>query len=315
MNNTLHSKIVVTGGSGFIGSRLVEKLYELGFENIVVVDVVPPKTNFCSYVEADFDNTETMTNVVKGAKCVFHLAAMIGVDNCRLHPNEVNEVNNVNTKKFIDLCIKQKVNRFIFSSSSEVYGNSTIIPYKEDASLQPISMYAKCKLEIEEYLAKIQADSKMTVGIIRFFNVYGPHQKKAFVIPIFAEKIMKDQSLVIFGDGSQTRCFTFIDDAIEGIIKVFQHTQSNYEIFNIGNSKEYSINELVNVFKTIVPNSKSEIVYENYGNNAREAELEILRRVPSIDKALRLLNFRATVSLEEGLRLVVNELRQEYGST
>lgn len=312
MNNLLHSKIVVTGGSGFIGSGLVKKLYELGFQNIIVVDVVPPKIDYCDFVEADFDNTKAMINVVKGAKCVFHLAAMIGVDNCRLHPDQVNEVNNINTKKFIDLCLKQNVERFIFSSSSEVYGNSTNIPYREDAVLQPISMYAKCKLEIEKYLANLPSKSEMSVGIIRFFNVYGPHQKSSFVIPIFAEKILHNQPVAIYGDGSQTRCFTYIDDAVDGIIKVFQYFQSNYEIFNIGNSKEYSVNELVKLLKTIVPNSKSEIVYQDYGNNSREVELEILRRVPSTIKASHLIHFEATTSLENGLLQVINQMKLEY---
>jgi len=315
MNISLNSKIVVTGGSGFIGSHLIEKLTELGYTTITVVDIVPPRTKGCTFVKADFDNTEAMKDVIQGAECVFHLAAMIGVDNCRLHPDEVNNVNNINTKKFIDLCDKHGVKRFIFSSSSEVYGNSTIIPYKEDAELHPISMYAKCKLEIEHYLADLSPKSEMTIGIIRFFNVYGPHQKKSFVIPIFVEKIMNNQPLIIYGDGTQSRCFTYIDDAVEGIIKVFQYDKSNYEIFNIGNSKEYSINELVKLLKTIVPNSKSEIVYQDYGNNSREVELEILRRVPSTDKALRLLGFRATISLEDGLRMVAEEMGRHYGDS
>lgn len=295
MREELDSKIVVTGGSGFIGSHMVQCLKKHSYTNITVVDVVLPKSGEVKFVKADFGDISTLDRVLDDAKYVFHFAAMVGVDKCRLHPDDVYRVNDTNTKKFIDLCVIKGVKRFIFSSSSETYGNSKDIPYREDGVPEPFSDYAKCKISIEKYLQHVSNYSKMTVGVVRLFNIYGIGQKKDFVVSIFVDKALRDQPLTILGDGEQTRCFTYVEDAVEGIFKTFRYIDTQFEIFNIGNPKEYTINQLANLVLEVVSDSSSEIIH------VRNSCFDIKRRVPNVDKAKEILSFSATTSLKAGL--------------
>lgn len=311
MDNT-NSRILVTGGSGFIGTNLIKNLQKYGYKNITVIDIVPPKVGGVNFIEGDFDDNKTISDILIKTDYVFHLAAMVGVDRCRLDPAGVRRINTVNTKNFIDLCVRNNVKRFVFSSSSEVYGNSINLPYKEDAKLEPISEYAKSKVEVEKYLYKIQKNSKTTIGIVRFFNVYGPEQRKDFVARIFVDNALNNKPLVILGDGNQTRCFTYVSDAVEGLFKIFKYNRTPYEIFNIGNPKEYSIKELAKIVLTSLPLSKSKIVYEEYGNGIRDSKLEINRRVPAVAKATTLLDFKASTPLKKGIENIIqNKINDE----
>jgi len=301
----INSRILVTGGFGFIGTNLIKNLQKHGYKNITVIDIVQPRVRNVNFVKSDFDDKKTISDILVKTDYVFHLAAMVGVDRCRLDPAGVHRVNDVNTKNFIDLCVKNNVKRFVFSSSSEVYGNSIDLPYKEDAKLEPISEYAKSKIEVEKYLHKIQKESKMTVGIVRFFNVYGPEQRKDFVARIFVDNALNNKPLVILGNGNQTRCFTYVSDAVEGLFKVFKYNRTSYEIFNIGNPKEYSIKELAKIVLACLPSSKSNVIYEEYGNDIRDSKLEINRRVPAVTKAETLLNFKAMTPLKNGIENII----------
>lgn len=309
MKNELDSKIVITGGLGFIGSHVNKYLKNRGYKNITIIDINgTAEYDGENRVTADFGNIDVVESVIEGADCVFHFAAMVGVDNCRLRPYEVRKINNIDTKKFIDLCIRKGVKRFLFSSSSEIYGNSIDIPYREDGIPEPFSDYAKCKLEIEKYLKDVQTKSDMIVGIVRLFNIYGIGQRDDFVIPIFVKRALKNLPMTILGNGHQTRCFTYVEDAIIGIFKVFRYSGSPFEIFNIGNSTENSINQLAQLVLEIIPKSSSKIVYFPHGVNVRNSDLEIIRRVPNIEKAQDLLDFRATISLKQGIINIVKSL-------
>lgn len=294
-------RVLITGGAGFIGGHLIELLLQDNNYQITVIDQYPPRQSEVKFIKADFHDHETTSKILRDIDIVVHLAAMVGVDKCRLNPEKVYEVNDVHTKEFIDLCIKQHIKRFIFSSSSEVYGNSKAVPYKEDAALDPISDYAKCKVEIEKYLAYISEQSDLTVGIVRFFNIYGPGQKNTFVVPIFLEQVLANKPITILGDGSQTRCFTYVKDAVKGVKKLIEYA-SKYDIFNIGNPKEFTIKQLAELILKLVPASRSEIIYQSYGSEARDASLEILRRVPNSEKAKDKLSFTANTPLAKGLQ-------------
>lgn len=309
MKDELDSKIVVTGGSGFIGSHMVQCLKKHSYTNITIVDLMSPKFNGVKFVKADFDNTKIVNSVLNDAKYIFHFAAMVGVDNCRLHPKKVYEVNDKNTKKFIDLCLNKGVKRFIFSSSSEIYGNSRDIPYRENGRPEPFSDYAKCKISIEKYLQQVSNRSKMTAGVIRLFNIYGVGQKKDFVISIFIDKALKNLPLTILGDGEQTRCFTYVEDAVEGIFKTFRYSDTPFEIFNIGNPDEYTINQLAVLVLETISDSGSGIIHEHYGAEIRNINLEIKHRVPDVNKTNRVLNFSTTISLKDGLIKVIEDSR------
>ncbi len=299
------SNILITGGSGFIGIHLIKYLQKHGHKDITVIDLISPKVKGIKFIKSDFNKLNIKAKALKNIDYVFHFAAIVGVDKSRLSPKSVIRINNVNTKKFIDLCVKMGVKRFIFSSSSEVYGNSKNIPFKENSKLHPISEYAKSKIEVEKYLKKYQNKFKNGVGIVRFFNVYGPGQRKDFVISKFIDNARSGKAIKILGDGNQTRCFTYVADAIEGLYRVFKYNKSRYEIFNIGSNQEHTVNELPKIILKNFPGSKSKIVHVGYGNGQRGCDLEIIRRVPAVYKAFKLLGFTAKTTLKSGVKQFV----------
>lgn len=305
------SKILITGGAGFIGIHLTNYLLSKGFTDITILDVSKPRIKNVKFICSDFSNFKEIGKILEDIDYVFHLAAMVGVDRCRLNPEKVKRVNYTNARRFIDLCVNKKVTRFVFSSSSEVYGNSKEIPYKEDSKLEPISEYAKSKVRIERYLKEITDKTNMTVGIVRFFNVYGPFQRKDFVIPLFVDNALHERPLIIFGNGNQIRCPTYVADAITGLYKVLICNKTKYEIFNIGGSTEYTVNNLAKTVLRTVSKSKSKIIYQKYGEGIRDSKLEILRRVPDVSKAAKALGFKAKVPLSEGIKMIIKETSDE----
>ncbi len=303
-------QVVITGGSGFIGTHLTKKLLEIGKYEIVIIDLIPPKVDGVRFVQAEIADLEKIKSYLSGSDVVIHLAAMVGVDNCRNNPEKVRQVNYEDTKNLIDFCAINNVKRFIFSSSSEIYGNSTEIPYREDGIPQPISVYAQCKLQIENYLKT--KTKPMGVGIVRFFNVYGPGQKDSFVVSIFLKAAINNEPINIFGAGNQTRCFTYVGDAVEGVANLVEYDKTPYEIVNIGNPNEVSIKEVAQLVLKNVPQSKSIINYKTYGDGeVRDISLEIDRRVPSAEKARDLLGFQAKTDLDNGISLIL----QTYAAT
>jgi len=296
-------KLLITGGSGFIATHLIKYLQTFDKYEITVLDIVPPKAENVKFIQASISELTKIESILNNIDCVFNFATMIGVDNCAKNPDAVMQVNYVDTKNFFDLCVKKRIKKIIFTSSSEVYGNSEDIPYKEDAMLQPISTYAKCKMMIENYLMEISRTTKIKVGIVRFFNVYGPGQKEDFVSSIFVKAALTDKPLFIFGDGQQSRCFTYVGDAVKGVYSLFKYNKSSYEIVNIGSKFESTIEGLAKIILSSIPESKSKIVFKNYGiDSVRESYLEIKRRIPATDKARKLFDFEATTNIQDGIK-------------
>lgn len=300
MNILNKEQILITGGSGLVGTFLTKELLKTKKYQIIVVDKIVPTVTGIRFVKSDFSNKKIMLRLLKESDYVFHLAAMVGVDNCRLNPKKVTQVNYTDTKRLIDWCVRSKIKKIIFASSSEIYGNSKKLPFRESDKPSPVSTYAKCKLAIERYLKKVQEKSPIKVGIVRFFNVYGPGQID-MVIPLFAEAASHNKPLTVLGDGNQTRTFIFVTEAVDGILKIFNF-DSDFEIFNIGSEEEIKINDLARIILRNFPNSKSNIVNVPYGGKFRERELEVERRVPSLDKAKRLLKFKPKTTVEQGIK-------------
>jgi UDP-glucose 4-epimerase len=297
----IHKRVLVTGGAGLIGRHLVPLLVSKGYQ-VTVLDQYKYDYPSVKFVQADFSNDSIIVPLLKQSDVVIHLAAMIGVDNCRLNPKKVIEINNTNTKQFFDHCVANGVKKIIFSSSSEVYGDSKDVPFKEDGKLSPYSIYGKNKILIEKYLFNLQKKSEIKVGIVRFFNVYGPGQKETFVVPIFINNCLTNKPLIVHGDGEQIRCFTYVGDAAQGLLMLSEYNKTPFEIVNIGRSFEYTMLDLANAVIKANPSSTSTIRLVPYGQSGvRSASMEVARRVPYTNKAKKLLNFVATTSLEEGI--------------
>lgn len=305
MNLLKKEQILITGGSGLVGTYLTRELLKTKKYKITIVDKIAPVQKRIKFVKSNFSNAKIMLPLLAKTDYLFHLAAMVGVDNCRLNPKEVTRVNYADTKKLINWCARSKIKKIVFASSSEIYGNSKKLPFRENNKPHPISDYAKCKLAIEKYLKKVQEKSSMKAGIVRLFNVYGPGQKD-MVIPLFVDAASYNKPLTVLGDGNQTRTFMYVSDAAEGIHKIFNF-DSDFEIFNIGSEEEIKIIDLAKIILKNFPDSKSSIVFVPYGGKYRERELEIYRRVPSIDKAKSLLKFKPKNNLKHGIKKYLNE--------
>jgi len=300
-----HRRVFVTGGAGLVGRHLVPLLVAKGYQ-VTVLDQFPCKLDSVKFIQGDFSDTSLVTPILNASDIVVHLAAVIGVDNCRDNPERVIEINNTNTQKFFDACVSARVHKIVFSSSSEVYGDSKDVPFREDGELSPYSVYGKNKVLMEKYLQKLHQKSGVKVGIVRLFNVYGPGQRATFVVPIFIKNCLTNKSLTIHGDGKQVRCFTYVEDAAHGILAICEYAKTGFEIVNIGRNYEYTMMDLAKTVMHALPMSKSKVVFIPYGENGvRSSSMEVMRRVPFTQKAKKLLHFEATTSLEEGINKTI----------
>lgn len=282
--------ILVTGGSGFIGHHLVKKLKNIGKE-VLVLDINEPKqeVDFVkgSVLEKDVLNKiKNQYNITE----IYHLASAIGVqytDKEKLITLNVIIEGTKNLIQFFD----DSINFFYFASSSEVYGSTNMATETDDPS--PFSTYGVAKIAAEEYVKVICENRGIRYVITRFFNIYGSHQSSSFVVPKFIEKALANDDLKLNNGGIQKRCFTFVDDAIDALIKIFKSNTQG--IFNIGNpDNHYSIKELAETILKLT-NSKSKIQI------LPEISHDVLERIPNIAKIKIQLGWIPKVSLEMGL--------------
>ena len=298
-------KVLVTGGCGFIGRYIVARLLEFDSE-VTVYDCNSsespvrhdPRVNL---VQEDVRNFEELNRATRGQDYVFHLAAALGVEKIVDIPLQVLEVNLGGTINALRAAAENGVKRFLYTSSSEVYGQPRKIPISECELAAPISTYGVSKLAGESYCAAFAKEHGLEHTVIRLFNIYGPGQTEKFVMPLFISRIMRKTPPIIYGNGLQSRSYTFITDAINGILLAGASKDAIGEIFNIGNDEEISINELAEFIIEISGNNLKPI-YRPFGDGIRVENREVLRRQPDISKARDILGFGVQVSWQEGVR-------------
>lgn len=294
-------RVLVTGAGGFIGTRVVQELWKRDCE-VVFFDVIEPKIDGIKRVNrGTILDQYDLALAVRGCDYAIHLAALLGVqktDNNRL---ETLHINIQGTLNVIEACVKERVKRMVFSSSSEVYGEQTILPITEENPLNPKSVYAVSKIAGEQYF---QAYSEMygtQYNIVRFFNVYGEYQRPDFVLPRFVHRVTNDEAPIIYGDGSQARSFCYVEDAARGFVDAL-FSEHHGQVFNIGNDTEpISMKELAE--RVIKLSGKPlEPQFVGYEQSDRKSSREIENRIPSLDKAKNLLDYGPKVPLDEGLK-------------
>ena len=294
-------RILVTGGTGFLGKHLVSRLAELG-ANVTAFDIQPsPPNSRIKFIQGDIRSPEDIFRATKGQELVFHLAGLLGVEKIVDIPLEVLDVNLGGTINALKAAVENGVERFVFTSSSEIYGQPRRIPISETDFAAPISTYGVSKLAAESYCSAYARHHGFKYTIVRLFNVYGPEQTEKFVMPIFISRITKGLPPIIYGHGSQSRSYTFITDAIEGILRAGASKSGENEVFNIGNDEEIRITELAEFIIGISGNNLKP-TYRPFGDGVRVEKREILRRQPDISKAAMLLGFKPKVSWREGVR-------------
>ena len=312
-------KILITGGAGFIGSHLAEALLKRGDEVTIIDDL---STGGMKNIEHLVDNPnfhfaiETITNqtvmdrLVSECDMVYHLAAAVGVELIVSSPVEVIERNILGTEMVFKVSNRYK-KKVLLTSTSEIYGKSENIPFKEDDDrlLGPTSKnrwsYSSSKA-IDEFLALAYLKEKgLPVVIVRLFNTVGPRQTGQYgmVVPRFVKQAIGNEPITVYGDGGQSRCFAYVTDVVDAMIALANHPKAVGEIYNIGSDEETNISGLAMRVKEIA-NSKSEIIYVPY-NKAYEYGFEDMRRrVPDLTKVKNLIGYSPKVSLNDILKAI-----------
>ena len=301
--------ILVTGGAGFVGSALAAKLAQDPTNFIVIVDnlftgsvsKIPVSVNEnIKFIKADVNDFRDISSIFNTYHFdyVFHYAALVGVKRTLENPVMVlNDITGI--KNILNLCKNTGVQRLFFSSSSEVYGEPVEFPQNEQTTpLNSRLPYAIVKNVGEAYIRAYKQEYNLDYTIFRFFNTYGPAQSKDFVMSKFINAALTNNDITIYGDGSQTRTFCFIDDNIDACNTAFQTNQMINEVVNIGTDSEISILNLA--LKIIeITNSNSKVVHL-----PALKEGDMTRRCPDISKMKRLLN-RPLTELEQGVKYLV----------
>lgn len=313
-------KILITGGAGFIGSYLGEAYLARGEEVYVVDDLstgclsnishLVPNPGF-HFVQDSILNRETMLELIGICDVVVHLAAAVGVKLIIDEPLKSIHTNIAGTETVLELANKFRKTVFL-ASSSEVYGKNSQVPLSEsDLRLYgPTQIlrwsYAATKAMDEFMALAYHRTQQLPVVIARFFNTVGPRQtgRYGMVIPRFVGQALKGESITVFGDGSQTRSFTYVEDVVRGIIGLIDEPGANGEIFNIGGEEEISINHLANRIVALT-RSRSDLRHIPYDDAYQEGFEDMERRVPDITKIKKLIGYRNTHSLEDILTRVI----------
>jgi nucleoside-diphosphate-sugar epimerase len=317
-------RVLITGGSGFIGSHLTEKLLSLGNE-VVVFDSVPisqarnlekiKNHKNLTYVEGDIRNKKDLEKVITDdVDKIFHLAAIVGVYRYLEDPLKVIDVNIGGTRNIIQLAHKHKT-KIIFTSTSEIYGKNPRVPWEEvsDRVLGNTNVerwsYSTSKAACEYMLLGMHKNHGLPITIIRYFNVYGPRQHPKWVISQNVHKALRGERPLVYDGGRQTRCFTYIDDAIEGTIMAANNPKANGEAFNIGSDNEITMRDAIEL---IIKVSGKKVKWKDVDTKKQFGGKyeDIPRRVPDVSKAKRVLGWATTTPLETGLEKTIGWANQ-----
>lgn len=296
----MSSKVLITGGAGFIGQALARNFMAHGFI-VKTFDIVTPRENTCEHVLGTIMFPDEIFKAVKGCDYVIHLAAMLGVKRTEKERMQCLDVNINGTVNVLDACVKAGVKKIILSSSSEVYGEPNKTPISESDKVFPKSVYAVTKLAGEEYLKAYKQTHGLEYTIVRFFNVYGPGQVAEFVLPRFIKAALDNKRPTVNGDGRQIRSFCYVDDAAEGVRLALTEKKANAHVVNIGNDKAaITMLDLANkVISLAGKKLKPRFVKEAQAD--RLDTREIVNRIPDISKARKMLGYKPKITLDDGI--------------
>jgi len=319
-------QVLITGGAGFIGSHLAEAYLARGDEVWILDDLstggiknVEPLRNHPKfhYLVETVMNVPVLAESIDRVDAVIHLAAAVGVRLIVESPVNTIETNIKGTENVLMLASKKKKKVFL-ASTSEVYGKSTRLPFKEDDDLVlgPTTKgrwsYA-CSKALDEFLAiAYWKERKVPVVVARLFNTVGPRQtgRYGMVIPTFVRQALTGSPITVFGDGTQSRSFTYVSDVVKAILGLVDSDQAVGEVFNIGNGKEISILDLANLVKSVA-GSSSQIVAIPYDQAYEEGFEDMPRRVPDISKIRKAIGYEPTLGIRAILEKVVDYERKQ----
>jgi UDP-glucose 4-epimerase len=314
-------RILITGGAGFIGSHLSDAYLERGDDVYIIDDLSTGSIQNIAHLKGNprfhytidsVHNQPVTAELVDQCDVIFHLAAAVGVKLIVESPVRTIETNVRGTEVILALANKKK-KPVLVASTSEVYGLSTDVPFREDGNLVMGATtkgrwsYA-CSKAIDEFLALAYwREKKLPTRVVRLFNTVGPRQTGQYgmVIPTFVKQALAGRPITVYGDGTQTRCFGYVGDVVGALIKLMEHEGAVGEVFNIGSNEEVSILELANRIKELTK-SESEIVLVPYAEAYEEGFEDMPRRVPDITKVGALVGFKPEMKLDGILKSVID---------
>jgi len=306
---------LITGGAGFIGSSLAEQLINENQE-VTIIDNFDPfydekikRRNIAAlidhprfhFLEIDICDLQSLrSKLIDQYTSIVHIAAKAGVHASIRTPISCQQVNVLGTQHMLEIAKEKGIKQFVFASSSSVYGVNPNVPWKEtDQNMLPISPYASSKLSCE-LLGHVYTN---LYGIrfiaLRFFTVYGPRQRPDLAIHKFAKKIINEEAIPVYGDGSTRRDYTFINDLLEGIRSAMIYTKSDYEIINLGNHRTVSLNEMIQTIEDVF--DKKAII-----NRLPMQPGDVPQTYADISKAEQLLGYKPSTSFKEGIQKFKN---------
>jgi len=312
--------LLITGGAGFIGSHLVDRLLATNVERITVVDDFNDfynpsikRDNIREHLkdlrysihEADIRDRAALAHVFNKSNfdCVVHLAARAGVRPSLSEPQLYTETNINGTVNLLELARQHDIMQFVFGSSSSVYGINAKVPFSEDDPIrQPISPYAATKGAGELLCHTYSHLYGLRCICLRFFTVYGPRQRPDLAIHKFAKLISQHQPIPVFGDGSTRRDYTYIDDIIDGVTAAIDYDKSNYEVINLGESRTVELRELISLLE-------KELDTHAIIERQPPQPGDVPQTFADVSKARALLNYQPKTQIEEGLRRFVEWFR------
>ena len=313
-------RALITGGAGFIGSHLADRLLDRGDQVVLLDDLSTGRLSNIEHLNGRSDaefvlgsilNTDLVEKVVSRVDTIFHLAAAVGVNLIVEKPLESLITNIRGTETVVEKAHKYNT-RILVMSTSEIYGKNTSDSLSENddrilgSPLKSRWSYSEAKA-IDEILAYTYWHEKgLETVIIRLFNTVGPRQTGSYgmVVPRFVGQALRHQSLTIFGDGTQTRCFCHVSDVVGGLIALSEHPEAFGRVFNLGGTEEISIGDLAERVIELV-GSDSEVEYIPYDDAYEEGFEDMARRVPNTDRARRLVGFEPSVGLDDIILSVI----------
>ena len=319
-------KALITGGAGFIGSHLAERLLQTGHEVVALDDL---STGSLSNIEGILENprfrfvyddvrsSETVHLLIEPCDVVFHLAAAVGVQLIVDQPVHTIETNIHGTEVVLAVANKFR-KKIILASSSEVYGKSENVPFREDddtvlGSTRFSRWSYACSKAIDEFLGlAYHQQFGLPVVVVRFFNTVGPRQTGTYgmVVPRFVERAIKNEPLLIYGTGKQSRCFAYVGDVIDGVISLMDVPEAAGRVYNIGSTEEISIEALADKIIEMT-GSQSEKRFISYEEAYGRSFDDMMRRVPSLDRVRETVGFKPKTTLKETLNHIIREKRRE----
>ena len=313
-------RVLITGGAGFIGSHLSDAYLERGDEVYILDDLSTGSIDNIQHLKKhprfhytidSVQNYAVLAELVDTCDVVFHLAAAVGVKLIVESPVRTIETNVRGTEIVLAAANKKK-KKVLVASTSEVYGLSAEVPFREDGNLVMGATtkgrwsYA-CSKAIDEFLALAYwREKKLPTIVVRLFNTVGPRQTGQYgmVIPTLVKQAIAGKPLTVYGDGTQTRCFGYVGDVVDALVKLMDHPDAVGQVFNIGSNQEISIGQLAERIREVT-GSSSEIVYIPYSEAYEEGFEDMPRRVPDVSKVANLVGFAPKTDLDGILRQVI----------